>query len=250
MVCRAVLNFTIKINNGRLPLVAGHFGSNRTEHFVELIKEFDFNGVDAVLSSSPAYVKPSQEGIFQHYMKIAEVCPRPIILYNVPGRTSSSISVETTIRLANANPKFIAIKDASGDILHGTKLIKEAPEGFAILSGDDPTAFALISSGAKGVISVVANVFPKAFSGMVKAIQDQDYATAKAINLQLLDVHQWLYIDGNPVGIKAALEIQEICSREVRLPLVSIQERNFRNLKIEMEKVVGSIRNSELGVQN
>ena len=183
-------------------------------------------------------------------MKIAEVCPRPIILYNVPGRTSSSISVETTIRLANANPKFIAIKDASGDILHGTKLIKEAPEGFAILSGDDPTAFALISSGAKGVISVVANVFPKAFSGMVKAIQDQDYATAKAINLQLLDVHQWLYIDGNPVGIKAALEIQEICSREVRLPLVSIQERNFRNLKIEMEKVVGSIRNSELGVQN
>lgn len=239
--CRAVLDFTIRINNGRLPIVAGHFGGNRTDYLVERIKLFDFNGVDAVLSSSPSYSKPGQEGIFQHYMKLAEACPKPIIIYNVPGRTASNISPETMIRLANADKKFIAVKEASGDILQGTKIIKDAPEHFSVLSGDDPTAFALIASGGQGVISVIANAFPRMFSDMVRAFQNQDFDSARSLNLQLHDIHQWLYIDGNPSGIKAALEILGICSREVRLPLVPIQERNFKNLKLEMEKSVKNV---------
>ncbi len=246
--CRAVLDFTIKINNGRLPLVAGHFGDNRTDYLVERIKQFDFTGIDAVLSSSPAYSKPSQEGIFQHYMKIAEVCPKPIIIYNVPGRTASNISAETTVRLANSNSKFIAVKEASGDIIQGTKIIKNAPKGFGVLSGDDPTAFSLIASGGHGIISVIANAFPKPFSGMVKALQNQEYDTARALNLQLLDIHHWLYVDGNPCGIKAALEILGICSKEVRLPLVPIQERNFRNLKVEIEKAKLLTKNQKLKI--
>jgi 4-hydroxy-tetrahydrodipicolinate synthase len=244
--CRAVLDFTIKINNGRLPIVAGHFGHNRTDYLVEQIKEFDFTGVDAVLSSSPSYIKPSQEGIFQHYMKVEEVCPKPIIIYNVPGRTASNISAETTIRLANASPKFIAIKEATGDIVQGSKIIKEAPEDFLVLSGDDPTALALIACGGHGVISVIANAFPAQCSSMIRALFNTDYKTAQALNLQLLDLHQWLYIDGNPSGIKAAMEILGLCSKEVRLPLVPIQERNYRNLKIEIEK---AIQNKELGLR-
>lgn len=234
--CRAVLDFTIRINNNRLPIVAGHFGSNRTEYLVDRIKQFDFTGVDAVLSSSPSYSKPSQEGIFQHYMKVAEVCPKPIIIYNVPGRTASNVTAETTVRLANASSKFIAVKEASGDIVQGSKIIKNAPKGFSVLSGDDPTAFSLIASGGHGIISVIANAFPIQFSNMVKALQNQDYNTARALQLQLLDIHPWLYVDGNPCGIKAALEILNICSRDVRLPLVPIQERNFKNLKLEIEK--------------
>lgn len=244
--CHEVLDFTIRVNNGRLPVVAGNFGGNQTGRLVEYIKSFDFSGIDAVLSSSPAYNKPSQEGIFQHYMKIAEVCPKPIIIYNVPSRTASNISAETTIRLANASSNFIAVKEASGNIVQGSKIIKDAPEHFAILSGDDPTAFSLIASGGHGVISVIANAFPKEFSEMVRALQAKDYETARALNLQLLDIHQWLYIDGNPSGIKAALEILGIASRTVRLPLVPIQERNYKNLKLEIEK---SVKNLKLGFQ-
>ena len=248
--CRTILDFTIRTNNGRLPIVAGHFGGNRTDYLVERIKQFDFTGIDAVLSSSPAYSKPSQEGIFQHFMKIAEACPKPIIIYNVPGRTASNITAETTIRLANANSKFIAVKEASGDIIQGTKIIKEAPKGFAVLSGDDPTAFSLIASGGHGVISVIANAFPSQFSKMVRALLNQNYAAARALNLQLLDIHPWLYIDGNPCGIKGALEILGLCSKEVRLPLVPIQERNFRNLKIEIEKIREPKKNEELDMKH
>jgi len=239
--CREVLDFTIRINDGRLPIVAGHFGSNRTDYLIDRIQNFDFTGIDAVLSSSPSYSKPSQEGIFQHYMKVAEHCPRPIIIYNVPGRTASNISAETIIRLAKASPKFVAVKDASADLVQGSKIIKGAPEDFAVLSGDDPTALSLIASGGHGVISVIANAFPEQFSGMVRALNHHDMKTAQALNLQLLDIHQWLYVDGNPCGIKAALEIQGICTREVRLPLVPIQERNFRNLKIEIDRAFTKI---------
>lgn len=239
--CRQVLDFTIQINNGRLPLVAGNFGGNNTAELVERIKLFDFNGIDGILSSSPAYNKPAQEGIFQHFMKIAEVCPRPIIIYNVPGRTASNISAETCIRLAKASSKFVAVKEASADIPQGTKIIKEAPAYFSVLSGDDPTAFSLIASGGQGVISVIANAFPQEQSGMVRALLQQDFEQARKLNLQLHDLHQWLYVDGNPSGIKAALEMLGICSREVRLPLVPIQERNYKNLKLEIEKSIKAI---------
>lgn len=239
--CRQVLDFTIKINAGRKPIVAGIFGSNNTAALVQQIDTFDFTGIDAILSASPSYNKPSQEGIYQHYMKIAEVCPLPIIIYNVPGRTASNITAETTIRLANASTKFVAVKEASADMVQGAKIIKEAPDHFTVLSGDDPTALGLISSGGQGVISVIANAFPAQFSAMVQSALNKDFDLAKKLHLQLIDLHQWLYIDGNPSGVKAALEILGKCSKEVRLPLVPIQERNYRNLKLEMERVLEKI---------
>jgi 4-hydroxy-tetrahydrodipicolinate synthase len=236
--CRKILDFTIKINAGRVSLVAGVFGGNNTAALVEKIKNFDFTGIDGILSSSPAYNKPTQEGIYQHYMKIAKVCPKPIIIYNVPGRTASNILPETILRLANASRKFVAVKEASGDLIQGMKIIKEKPAHFSVLSGDDPTAFSLITTGGQGVISVVANALPEQFSEMVKAALNGDINTARQLNLQLLDLHPWLYIDGNPAGIKAALEILHFGNREVRLPLVPIRERNFLNLKKELEKVL------------
>ncbi len=246
--CRKVLDFTIRIVNGRVPIVAGNFGSNNTASLVEKIKHYDFTGLDGILSSSPSYNKPSQEGIYQHYMKIAEVSPLPIIIYNVPSRTASNISAETSIRLAKASSKFVAVKEASGDITQAAKIIKQAPKGFSILSGDDPTALSLISNGGHGVISVIANAFPKQFSGMVTAILEKDVKTAKNLNLQLLDIHQWLYIDGNPSGIKGAMEILGLCSKEVRLPLVPIQERNFRKLKLEIDKAFSGIKDTRLKI--
>lgn len=236
--CREVIDFTIKINAGRLPLVAGLFGGNDTWKLANELKQYDFTGIDGILSSSPSYNKPTQEGIYQHYMKVAEASPVPIIIYNVPGRTASNVAPETILRLAHANECFVAVKEASGDVVQGSKILKNRPEHFAVLSGDDPTAFSLIASGGHGVISVIANALPECFSEMVRALQHGDLATAQALNLLLLPVHHWLYVDGNPAGIKAALEILGLGSREVRLPLVPIQERNFRSLKIELEKVL------------
>ena len=240
--CKKVFEFTIKVNAGRVPLVAGLFGGNDTAALVEKIKKFDFTGFDGILSSSPAYNKPTQEGIYQHYMKIAEVCPVPIIIYNVPGRTASNILPETVLRLAKASDKFAAVKEASGDVVQGMKIIKEKPDHFSVLSGDDPTAFSLITAGGQGVISVIANALPEQFSEMVNAALDGNIETARELNLQMHDIHPWLYVDGNPAGIKAATEILKLGSRDVRLPLVPIQERNFLGLKKELEKVISKFK--------
>ena len=239
--CQEILKFTVKIANGRVPIVAGLFGDNNTARLVSRLKKYGLEGISAIMSSSPHYVKPNQEGIFRHYMETAKASPLPIIIYNVPGRTSSNISAETTLRLANASKKFIAVKEASGDIVQATKIIKGKPENFLVLSGDDPTALALIACGADGVISVIANAFPSQFSDMIRAARNGDLATAQYLNLQLIDLHKWLYIDGNPVGIKAALDLLGFCSREVRLPLTPISQTNFIQLKKEMDKVLAAM---------
>ncbi|MEM1323699.1 MAG: 4-hydroxy-tetrahydrodipicolinate synthase [Bacteroidota bacterium] len=236
--CREVLDFTIKVNAGRLPVVAGLFGRNNTSYLVEATKSYNFEGIDAILSSSPAYNKPTQEGIFQHYMALAEVSPRPIIIYNVPGRTSSNMEANTLVRLAKASDKFIAVKEASGNLVQGAKVIKHKPDDFMVLSGDDPTALPLISCGGEGVISVIANVFPAQFSDMIRSAMNGDFATASALHLQMLDVHQWLYVEGNPTGIKAAMEIQGFCSRETRLPLTPMSGPNYTRLKAEMQRML------------
>ncbi len=236
--CLQVLRFTIKVNAGRLPIVAGLFGSNYTAKIVDVLKDFDFDGIDGILSSSPSYNKPTQEGIFQHYMQMAKHSPRPIIIYNVPGRTASNVLPETIIRLAEASSSFVAVKEASGNIPQGMELINKRPQGFSVLSGDDPTAFSLIASGGQGVISVIANAFPAQFADMCRALRNDDLATARHLNQLLYRIHHWLYVDGNPAGIKSALEILGIIqTNEVRLPLVPMQARNFRSLKLELEKV-------------
>lgn len=234
--CRQVLDFTIEKVDGRIPIAAGLFGSNYTESLVAKIKGYNFDGIDAVMSSSPAYNKPPQEGIYQHYMAVAEVAPVPIIIYNVPGRTGSNVLPETVLRLAEASDKFAAVKEASGNLTQAMQIIKNKPDNFLVLSGDDPLALPLIASGGDGLISVIANAYPAAFSDMIRATRSGEWPTAQALNLALLDVHPWLYVEGNPVGIKAAMEILGLCRREVRLPLSPLSDKAFQSLKLEMEK--------------
>ena len=217
--------------------MAGMFGGNDTAALVQKIKAFDFEGVDAIMSSNPAYNKPNQEGIYQHYMAIAAASPRPIIIYNVPSRTGSNVKAETVVRLANASKKFIALKDASGSIEQGTKTIKDKPSDFLFLSGDDENALALVGCGSDGVISVIANAYPNEFSTMIRSALNGNYQLAQQLNLLLLDVHHYLYVEGNPVGIKAAMEILGFCSGEVRLPLATMASSNYEGLKEEMAKV-------------
>lgn len=235
--CRDVFDFTIRQVNGRAPLVAGLFGSNYTAKLVESIRQYDLAGFDAIMSSSPAYSKPPQEGIFRHYMAIAEVSPVPIIIYNVPGRTASNVQPSTIIRLAEATDQFIAVKEASGDLYQGMQLLKRRPENFLVLSGDDPTALPLIAAGGDGVISVIANAYPAHFSELVRATLHGDLATARRLNEELLDIHPWLYCEGNPIGIKGALEILGLCRRDVRIPLVPLSDASYQQLKQAMERV-------------
>ena len=235
--CIDVLQFTVKHTRERVPIVAGYFGSNYTERLVSKIRTYNFNGISAIMSSSPAYSKPSQEGIYRHYMAIEEVSPLPIIIYNVPGRTSSNISAETVLRLAHSSEKFVAVKEASGNVEQAMQILKNRPDNFLVLSGDDPLTLPLMSVGADGAISVIANAYPQQFSSMIRAGLEGDWASARQLNFDLLDIHPWLYIEGNPVGIKAAMEIRELCSREVRIPLVPLSESNYTKLQAAMAKV-------------
>ncbi len=232
-----VVRHIISVVANRVPVVAGHFGGNNTAQLVDKLKSFDPSGISAILSSSPAYVKPSQEGNYQHYMALAEASPLPLIIYNVPSRTASNLTAKTLVRLANASEKFIAVKDASADLVQGSEIVRDAPSRFAVLSGDDPTAPALISMGGKGVISVIANAFPKAFSDCIRASLKGDWETARALHFQLLDLHPWLYVEGNPVGIKEALAYLGLMKADLRLPLVQMSEGNRKRLREELDKI-------------
>ena len=234
---RQILDFTIKINRGRLPLVAGVFGGNNTAALVEKIKGFNFEGIDAILSSNPSYSRPGQEGIFLHYMALAEVSPLPIIIYNVPSRTGSNLNAETTLRLANASDKFLGIKEASNDIYQVMKIVKGKPKDFLVLSGDDFMTIPVIASGGEGVISVIANTLPRPFTDMTRAALRQDMTGSQKLNMKLLEFYRLLFLEGNPVGVKAALELQNICSREVRLPLTPMSEQGVHLIMAELEKM-------------
>lgn len=235
--CREVFDFTIKTVNGRRPIVAGLFGSNYTEMLVEKLKTYNLEGFDAIMSSSPAYSKPPQEGIFQHYLAVANASPVPVIIYNVPSRTGSNIRPETVLRLANASDNFLGVKEASGDMGQAMKILKERPANFMVFSGEDTLTVPMIACGADGVISVIANVYPEHFSHMVRSALAGDFQNAAKINADLLDIHPWLYVEGNPVGIKAAMEIAGFCSSDVRIPLVPLSAQPYAQLKLEMSKV-------------
>jgi 4-hydroxy-tetrahydrodipicolinate synthase len=238
--CKEVFNFTKKTVNGKVPLVAGLFGSNNTATGIERFKNYaaELEGFDAVLSSSPSYNKPSQEGIFQHYMALEKATPVPIIIYNVPSRTGSNVSAKTTIRLAEASEKFIATKEASGNLVQCMEIIKHRPADFLVLSGDDPITLPLIGAGGDGVISVIANAFPVEFSQMVRHALNGNYEEARRLNNLTIEVHPWLYVENNPCGIKAALHQLGLIENAVRLPLVPQIGANYDNLKIEVDKVL------------
>ncbi|MFT6338484.1 MAG: 4-hydroxy-tetrahydrodipicolinate synthase [Saprospiraceae bacterium] len=238
---RKVLDTVISVVNKRIPIVAGNFGGNNTLELCKKIKSYKFKGIDAILSSSPAYVKPSQEGIYHHYMEMAKVSEVPIILYNVPGRTKSNMEWTTTIRLAEASKKFIGIKEATGDLIQATRIIKNRPDNFFVTSGDDEVALPMVACGGEGVISVIGNAFPKEFSGMINAALRNDYPEARRLNLQTYDLHKWLYIEGNPVGIKSAMKIIGFGTNDVRLPLHNMSETNYTQLEKALRKVMQTI---------
>lgn len=231
-----ILDHTIEVVAGRKPIVYGPFGSNNTAALTQRIVSTDLSGVDAIMSSSPAYVKPTQEGIYQHYMRIADSSAKPVIIYNVPSRTAAKVSHETILRLAESHDNFLGVKEATADFFALSKLIKHRPDNFLVWSGDDYTAFPTMALGADGGISVIANAFPREFSEMIRACLKGDFARGAELHLQMLDLHPILYAEGNPTGIKGAMEDLGLCSKEVRLPLTPLSEAANRQLIHEIKK--------------
>ena len=231
---KEVLDFVIKVNQGNLPIVYG-IGGNNTMALIEAIQNTNLTGVDAILSVSPYYNKPTQEGIYQHYKAIAEICPVPIILYNVPARTGSQMDAETVLRLAKDFKNIIGVKEASGVMFHAMKIIKNKPQDFLVISGDDILNLPIISCGGDGVISVLANAFPKGYSTMVKAALNGDFEEAKKQHYKYFDIIHYLFVEGNPSGVKAALKILNICNDVVRLPLVNVSESTYKAIENQIK---------------
>ena len=228
----AVLQSIIDETNKRVPIVVG-MGGNNTRTLVNEIHDFDFEGVDAILSVAPYYNKPNQRGIYEHFKQIALVTDMPIIIYNVPGRTSSNISADTCIRLANDFENIIAVKEASGDLMQVMEIIKNKPADFRLFSGDDALTLPMLALGADGVISVIANAYPKSMSEMVKVmLSDTDRYMALAHHYQMLDVINALFADGNPAGVKALLDHLGIVKNNLRLPMMKVN----RSLNVELKK--------------
>lgn len=226
----AVVDFVIETVNKRVPVVVGMSGNN-TQEVINIISTFSFEGIDAILSVAPYYNKPSQEGIYQHFKAIASASPKPVILYNVPSRTGSNISAETTVRLAKNVKNIVAIKEASGNFSQLMQIIQNKPKDFDVISGDDAITLPLISIGGAGVISVVANAYPAQFSTMVDFALKGDFKKASEIHYRLFEMILALFEEGNPPGIKALLKIMNICANSVRLPLMPVSEKLFNKLE-------------------
>ncbi len=218
---KAVKDFVRKKTNGRIPLVIG-VGGNNTAEIVRELKESDFTGYSAILSVVPPYNKPSQEGIFQHFKAIAEASPLPVVLYNVPGRTGVNMTADTTLRLAREVPGIIGIKEASGDIHQLQRLLREKPDNFTVLSGDDGMTYPFMALGAQGVISVLGNAFPKEFSKMVHLCLEGNYIEAVDFHFKYRDIIRLLFSDGNPAGVKCVMHDMNLIENELRLPLVPV----------------------------
>lgn len=218
-----LLNFCAEKINGRVPLVLG-LGGNNTREIIHSLSYFDLQKASAVLSVSPYYNKPSQAGILAHYRAFAEACPLPVILYNVPGRTGSNVLPETTLQLARECENIIAVKEASGNVEQIMQIIRHKPDNFLVISGDDAITLPLLGAGADGVISVVANAYPKEFSDMVRFAQGGAYPEARVLHYRLLDVIQHLFTEGNPGGIKCVMKMKNLCEEYMRLPLVPVSD--------------------------
>ena len=223
----------VEVNQNRVPLVLG-VGSNNTQQLLADIKSTKFDGFDAILSVSPFYNKPTQEGIYQHFASLAKVCDLPIILYNVPGRTGSNIQPATVVRLANEFNQIIGIKEAAGDLEQAMTLIRDTPEDFLVISGDDMITLPMVLAGGAGVISVMAEAFPKEFSAMVNYGLNRDVNKAFELHYQLMHGIQLIFKEGNPAGIKAAFKHLDLAEATVRLPLVEASKQLKAEIKTFM----------------
>lgn len=236
-----IIRFTAEKVRGRIPLVIG-VGGNHTEQLCEELKTLDLQDFCAVLSVSPYYNKPTQEGIFRHYQRLAAASPLPIILYNVPGRTGSNITAETTTRLASEVPGIVAIKEASGDFGQFSRIMRDKPEEFLLISGDDPVLLPMAALGASGVISVVGNAFPAHLKQLCDSSLNANFKRARKLHSELIEMIDLCFIEGNPAGVKAALlELGIIESDCVRLPLVPVSEAIRTRIKACCEALSGTI---------
>jgi len=233
---KKIWSFTAEVNNGRVPLVAGIAGNNTAEVINE-IKAFDTKGYDAILSASPNYNKPTQEGIYQHYKAIAEASALPLLLYNVPSRTGSNVSAETTIRLANDFKNIIGIKEASGNFDQLNQIARDKPADFLLISGDDPISLPMIALGSVGVISVVGNALPREFSDMIRLGLKGDFKAALPEHSSFIDFTRMMFAEGSPAGVKTALKARGICGDTVRLPLVQVSTSLAAKIVAETQKL-------------
>jgi 4-hydroxy-tetrahydrodipicolinate synthase len=217
----AIIHFTYEKVNGRVPVVVG-IGGNNTQELVKELQEFPLDKAVAVLSASPYYSKPSQEGLFQHYKALANASPKPILLYNVPGRTGRNLDAATTLRLAREVKNIMGIKEASGDMAQCMQILRDKPEDFLVVSGDDALALPQIACGMEGVISVVANSFPRQFSDMVRTCLKHDFKAARTLNDKLIAGYELLFAENNPAGVKAAMSELKLIGNYLRLPVVPV----------------------------
>ena len=234
---KELINFIVKLNNKRLPLVLG-IGGNNTNKLIKEINNTDLSDFDAILSVTPYYNKPSQKGLYHHYAEISKSSPIPIILYNVPSRTGVNMSPEITIQLANDFKNIISIKEASGDINQIKYILKNKPKNFDVLSGDDGLTLEIIQNGGAGVISVIGQSNPEEFSSLVKFALNGKLSDAKLIHDKLYGLYHYLYSEGNPSGVKAFLSLQGVCKNYLRLPLVPISSELFNDFKIYLANEV------------
>ena len=233
---KKVFAFTAEVVAGRVNLAAGIAGNN-THEVVEDIKHFNTAGYDAILSASPNYNKPTQEGIYQHYKALTEASELPIILYNVPSRTGSNISAETTVRLAHDFKKIIGIKEASGVFDQINRIMRDKPEDFLVISGDDPVTLPMMALGAVGVISVIGNALPRQLSDMIRTCLDGDFTSAQKAHSDFIDFTAMMFAEGSPAGVKSALKYLGICGDTLRLPLVPVSKGLEGKIIAETQKL-------------
>lgn len=225
------------VNHGRLPILKG-CGGNNTAAVIEELHTADWSGIDGILSVCPYYNKPSQEGLYQHFKAIAEASPLPVVLYNVPGRTGINLKPETTVRLANDCENIVAVKEASGSLEQVDEIIKNKPQRFDVLSGDDALTFSMVASGAAGVISVIGNALPKEFSRMIRLEFQGEYEPARKIHHMFTELYSLLFVDGNPAGVKALLHEMGFIENQLRLPLVPTKVSTLK----KMAEILKSLR--------
>jgi 4-hydroxy-tetrahydrodipicolinate synthase len=233
---QALISYVVEAIDNRVPLVVG-IGGNNTQEVITSIREYDLTGADSILSVAPYYNKPGQRGIFQHFKAIATFSPLPIIIYNVPGRTSSNISAETCLELAHECENIIGIKEASGDIVQIMKIIKGKPENFIVLSGDDMMTIPIIAAGGAGVISVLANAFPVECCELVNQALKNNFKAAREIQFRFMETIELMFADGNPAGVKAFLNVMNLCQNTLRLPLVPVSKTIFSRIQKTAEEL-------------
>ena len=232
----ALVTYVVEAIDNRVPLVVG-IGGNNTQEVINCIRQSDLTGIDGILSVSPYYNKPSQKGLFEHFKAIATCSPIPVILYNVPSRTACNISSDTCLELAHEFENIVAVKEASGDISQIMRIIKGKPENFSVISGDDMMMIPIVASGGVGVISVLANAFPAQCSEIINFSLKNNFKAARDLQFRFMEMIELLFVEGNPSGVKAMLNIMNICQNNLRLPLVPVSKTIYTRIQKAIDEV-------------